>query len=97
MPENTDALATVCRRYGVRRLQLFGSTARGEDRPDSDVDLLVEYEPGHVETLENMTVLEDELSVLFDGRPIDMAKPKDVHWYIREDVLASARVLYEKE
>jgi predicted nucleotidyltransferase len=87
---------TVCEQHHVQRLRLFGSTVRGEDRADSDVDLLVEYEPDFSPTFFSMSDLEEHLSPLFGGRPIDLIRPKDLHWFIRDSVLSSARTLYER-
>lgn len=92
---SADTLAAVCRLHRVRRLSLFGSVARGEARPDSHVDLLVEFEPGHTPGLEFETVAEDLGAVIAPGRYVDMAHPDNVHWYIRDRVLASARLLYD--
>jgi hypothetical protein len=96
VPDNlAEAIAPVCRKHHVRRLQIFGSTAAGTNRPDSDVDLLVDYEPGFTPTLFSLGRLEQELSSVFDGRPVDLMRPDDLHWFIRRSVLASARTLYE--
>ena len=89
-------LTPICERHHICRLRLFGSTVRGENRPDSDVDLLVDYEPGHVETLESLDRLETDLSDLFYGRAIDLVKPQLLHWFIRDSVLASAQTIYER-
>jgi predicted nucleotidyltransferase len=92
----SQQLRTVCEKHHVARLRLFGSTAAGTDGPNSDVDLLVDYDPGYTPTFSNLVGLEQELSKLFDGRPIDLARPQDVHWFIRRSVLASARTVYER-
>jgi predicted nucleotidyltransferase len=89
-------LANVCERNHVRRLRQFGSTVRGEERPDSDVDLLVEYEPGYTKSLESLLELESSLQDLFGGRVIDLVDPELLHWFIRDSVLASARTIYER-
>jgi predicted nucleotidyltransferase len=89
-------LAPICERHHISRLRLFGSTARGENRVDSDVDLLVDFETGHIETLESLDRLESDLSDLFDGRRIDLVKPQLLHWFIRDSVLASGQTIYER-
>jgi predicted nucleotidyltransferase len=89
-------LKPVCDANHVKRLRVFGSVSRGEQRPDSDVDILVDYEPGYVPTLFTMENLQQQLSQLFDGRQIDLMRPQDVHWFIRKSVLSSAQVLYER-
>lgn len=72
---NADRLAMICRRFGVRRLQLFGSSATAAETVDSDVDLLVEFVPGEVPGAFALVDLQDELSDLFGGRPVDLAFP----------------------
>lgn len=87
-------LAEVCVRHRITWLAVFGSVARGEARPDSDVDLLVEFVPGARVTYIDLEGAADELGAVF-GRPrVDIARPKQLHWYIRDKVLAEARVLY---
>lgn len=66
-----DQLDGLCRRWKVRKLTLFGSQARGDARPDSDVDLLIEYEPDADLSLFDVARLRDELTELF-GRPVDL-------------------------
>lgn len=70
-----DALMVLIRRYHIKRLVLFGSAARGELLPSSDIDLLVEFEPGRSPSLGGMTVINDAFSILFGGRKIDLATP----------------------
>jgi predicted nucleotidyltransferase len=70
--EKRKEIAELCRRYGVRRLDVFGSAARGADFTDaSDIDLLIEYEPGRTPSWGPYFDLRDELAVLL-GRPIDL-------------------------
>lgn len=66
-------LARLCRRHHVRRLSLFGSAVRPDFRPDSDVDVLVEFEPRQIPALGEMAGMRDELSTLFGGRKVDLA------------------------
>jgi uncharacterized protein len=68
--QRIDAL---CQRYRVRRLRMFGSAATGDDRPDSDVDLLIEFVSGQAPSAFAVVDLQDELSAVFDGRAIDLA------------------------
>lgn len=85
-------LAEVCECYGVTELAVFGSVARGEARPDSDLDLLYVLAPGrHLGFSINR--LEDELSELF-GRPVDLVSKAALHRAMRDEVLAEARALY---
>jgi len=74
-PDTAQRIADICRRYGVRRLQMFGSVAEGTDGPDSDVDLLVEFVPGRHPSGFALVDFQDELSITFGGRPVDLAFP----------------------
>ncbi|SRR5258708_3404443 len=72
-----DRLEALCRRWKIRELSLFGSGARGEARPDSDIDLLVEYEPGADWSLLDTARLRAELAELF-GRPVDLVRERNI-------------------
>ncbi len=71
--EQQHAIETLCRRYRVRALRLFGSAAVGRDRDDSDVDLLVEFVPGQAPSAFEVVDLQESLSHVFGGRPVDLA------------------------
>jgi len=86
-------LVEFCRRNHIRRLALFGSVLREDFGPHSDIDVLVEFEPGHVPGLRFIR-LQDELSVLFGGRRVDLVTPKFLNHRIRDVVLRSAEVQY---
>jgi predicted nucleotidyltransferase len=89
-------LDSICRAHRVRYLALFGSSIRGESRPLSDIDLLVEYEIGFTPTFFALAELSDKLRPLFGDREIDLALPADLHWFIRDEVMSSARTIYER-
>jgi uncharacterized protein len=90
-----EALQSLCERYQVRRMLLFGS-ALGEDfGPESDVDLLVEYDPRARVSLLDMAALRRELSSIL-GRQVDLGTPESLSPYLRDRVLASAQVIYER-
>lgn len=89
------ALALVCRRHRIRRLALFGSTLKGSHRPDSDVDLLVEFEPEAKPSLLTMAQIEIELSPLVGGRKVDLRTAQDLSRYFRDEVMRTAEVQYE--
>lgn len=74
-PVQRQHIADICRRYSVLRLQMFGSVARGDETPSSDVDLLVEFAPGRAPSCFARVDLQDELSVVFEGRAVDLAFP----------------------
>ena len=85
-------IAEFCHRNHVRRLAFFGSVLRDDFRPDSDVDVLVEFEPGHVPGLA-FYGMEIELSEIL-GRKVDLRTPADLSRYFRQDVLKLAEVQY---
>jgi predicted nucleotidyltransferase len=88
-----DALAAFCQRHHIKRLALFGSVLRDDFRPDSDIDVLVEFLPGHVPGLTFMSI-ERELSALLHGRRVDLVTPKFLNPRIRDLVLNGAEALY---
>ena len=89
-----STLRAFCRRHGIRSLRLFGSAMRGELRPDSDIDLLVDFEPGRTPGLLTIAQLELELQELL-GRDVDLRTAGDLSPYFRDEVVANARVLYD--
>ena len=88
-----DQIAELCRRYGIAELSVFGSVARGEDRPDSDIDLLYVLAPDSKSSLWELWDLRDELAQLL-GRKIDLVSKNSLHWVIRDQVLTNARLVY---
>jgi predicted nucleotidyltransferase len=92
-----EALADFCRRHHIRRLALYGSALHGDFGPESDIDLLVEFEPGHIPGLLKLARTERELSVLFNGRKVDLRTPEDLSRYFRDSVLQEAEVQYAQE
>lgn len=88
-------IAAFCRRQHIRKLALFGSVLRDDFRPDSDIDVLVEFELGHVAGLIRMAGMELELSALLGGRKVDMNTPLCLSHYFRDGVLAEAEDLME--
>jgi len=94
LPFDPDALAALCKRHHIRRLSVFGSVLKGTDRPDSDIDLLVEFFPGSEPGLLTLAGIEIELSKLLGGRPVDLRTPQDLSKYFRSEVLHSAEVQY---
>lgn len=87
-----DAIAEFCRRHHIRKLSLFGSVLGDDFRPDSDIDILVEFEPGHVPGFA-FFAMQDELSELF-GRKVELHTPAFLSRYFRDEVLAQAEVQY---
>jgi len=89
-----EALASLCRRHGIRRLSLFGSVLRGTDQPGSDVDLLVEFQPGRTPGLLRLAEIELDLSDLLGGRNVDLRTAEDLSRYFRDEVTRVAEVQY---
>jgi uncharacterized protein len=85
-------LAEVCDRYGIAELKIFGSRARGSERPDSDIDVLYTLRPGCRLGWE-IDQLADELAEIF-GRPVDLVSLRALHPLLRSSVLAEARPVY---
>jgi predicted nucleotidyltransferase len=85
-------LAELCRKYGIAELSVFGSVARGDARPDSDVALLYVRVPGNDLGM-SYFALQEDLAELF-GRPVDLVAKDSLHRVIRDQVLADAQVLY---
>jgi len=88
-----EELTNFCRRYQVRELALFGSMLRQDYRSDSDVDLLVSFEPAARVTFLTLARMQRELEALL-GRTVDLVPKDGLKPVIRDHVLATARVLY---
>lgn len=93
-PLDDATLQRLCRAHGVRRLSLFGSQLKGTTRPDSDIDLLVEFEPGARPTLLDVAQLEIDLSQALGGRRVDVRTAQDLSRFFRDEVLRTAEVQY---
>jgi len=89
-----DKIAEFCRAHHIRCLSVFGSALRPDFGPDSDIDILVEFEPEHIPSLFGMARLERELSALLGGRKVDLRTPEDLSRYFRQEVLRKAEVQY---
>lgn len=89
-----DRLAAFCRRHRIRRLALFGSVLRDDFGPESDVDVLVEFAPGHSPDFFLLYDMEQELSEILSGRKVDILTYKSLNRRIRGRVLAAAEVQY---
>ena len=95
---NLDAatLARFCEQHHIRRLALYGSVLKGTDRPNSDVDLLVEFESDGVPGLFGIAAMEQELSDLLGGRKVDLRTAQDLSRYFRDEVVRTAQVQYAR-
>ena len=88
-----DKVAAFCRRHHIRTLRLFGSALRDDFGPDSDVDVLVEFEEGHVPGFFGLAGMEEELGQLL-GRKVDLNTPNSLSPRFRQSVLKEAEVRY---
>jgi uncharacterized protein len=94
LPIDPETLAQLCRQHQIRRLSLFGSVLTDTARPESDIDLLVEFELGQAPGLLGLAAIEAELSALLGGRRIDLRTAQDLSRHFRDDVIRSAEVQY---
>lgn len=86
-------IAEFCKQNHILRISLFGSVLRPDFSPDSDIDLLVEFEPDHIPGLIRLAGMENELSEIL-GRKVDLRTPQDLSRYFRKEVMDSAEVQY---
>jgi predicted nucleotidyltransferase len=91
-----EQLAQFCRRQHIRRLSLFGSILAGTANPDSDIDLLVEFEPGCEPGLLGLAAMEIELASLLGAKRVDLRTPQDLSRHFRDQVLRTAEVQYAR-
>ena len=91
-----DQLAEFCRGHGIKRLAIFGSALRSDFGPDSDIDLLVEFEPDRIPGFFGLAGMELELTRML-GRKVDLRTPEELSRYFRAAVLEEAEVQYVRE
>ena len=92
---DSEAVADFCRRHHVKRLGFFGSVLRDDFRPDSDVDVLIEFEAGHTPGWEIIDI-EEEFGRLLGGRKVDMVNPKFLNRRLRDRILHDVQVQYDQ-
>ena len=92
LPQNK--IAEFCRKYHIRKLSLFGSVLRDDFRDDSDVDVLIEFEPGCSTDFFTLYEMQEELSNMLGGRQVDLVTARFLNRRIQERVLAEAEVQY---
>jgi predicted nucleotidyltransferase len=90
---DAELLAGLCRRYSVRELSIFGSAARGEMNPESDIDVMVEFAPGSRIGVIQFDLLAEELASIA-GRRVDLVTKQGLKPWLRDGVLRDARLLY---
>jgi predicted nucleotidyltransferase len=89
-----EQIAEFCQQHHISKLALFGSELRNDFGPESDIDLLVEFEQGYTPGLFGIARMERELSVILGGRKVDLRTPEDLSRYFRDEVLHDAEVQY---
>jgi len=94
LPIEPSKLAAFCEANGIRKLSLFGSQLHGSARPDSDIDLLVEFYPDRIPGLFKITEMELELSDMLGGKRVDLRTPEDLSRYFRQTVIQEAAEQY---
>ena len=97
IPIDREKLAEFCRKHHIHKLWFFGSVLRDDFRPDSDVDVLYEFEPGYSVGYFGLFEMEGELSKLVQGRRVEMITPKYLNRWIKNKVMAEAEVQYGGE
>jgi predicted nucleotidyltransferase len=89
-----DKLVDFCKKNYIKKLSLFGSALHGTLGPDSDIDLLVEFEEGHTPGLFSIVRMEMELAEAL-GRKVDLRTPGDLSRYFRDEVIRNAKLEYQ--
>lgn len=90
-----ERIVVFCKRNHIRKLSFFGSILRDDFGPNSDVDILVEFEPGHVPGYFGLARMERELSEIL-SRKVDLRTPQELSKYFRDEIISSAQVEYAK-
>ncbi|MDG6224040.1 MAG: nucleotidyltransferase family protein [Candidatus Thermoplasmatota archaeon] len=89
-----NIIASFCKKNGIRKLSLFGSILRDDFGPDSDIDVLVEFEEGRKIGYFELFDIEENLSQLYGGRKVDVRTPADLSRYFRKEVMNKAVIQY---
>ena len=89
-----DKIAEFCEKHYIQRLAIFGSALRKDFEPESDVDILVDFETGRTPGFFKLFEIEEELSRLFGGQKVDLLTPQDLIRYFRDKVVKGAEVQY---
>lgn len=89
----SEEIALFCQRHHIQKLAFFGSVLRSDFSEESDIDILIEFEPKHIPGLIRLSAMEQELSNLFQ-RQVDLRTAEDLSPYFRQDVVNSAVIQY---
>jgi len=96
LAEQMEQIETFCRKYHIRKFSLFGSILGLDFRPDSDIDVLVEFEPEQVPGFITLGAMHVELAKIL-GRAVDIRTPASLSPYFRQEVLNRAQIFYERQ
>ena len=88
-----DRITEICRQYRVKELSVFGSALRDDFRPDSDIDLLVDFQPNHGHGLIAYLCCQDDLGETL-GRRVDLVQKSGLKRFVKDEILSTARVVY---
>lgn len=89
-----EKIAEFCKRHHIRKLSFFGSVLRSDFNPDSDIDVLVEFEAGQNPGFLGLAHIERELSDILEWRKVDIRTPQELSRYFRNEVISSASIQY---
>ena len=89
-----EKVRDFCERHYIRKLAVYGSVLRDDFSQDSDIDVLIDFMPGHVPGFFRLFDMEEELSDILSGRRVDLRTPEDLSRYFRDKVVAEAQVQY---
>lgn len=92
-----ESISNFCRKNHIKKLSFFGSILRDDFNTNSDIDILVEFDPMYVPSLFDLIKMEEEISTMLSGHKVDLRTPQDLSRYFRNDVLASAEELYAEK
>ncbi|WP_241421175.1 nucleotidyltransferase family protein [Candidatus Contubernalis alkaliaceticus] len=87
-------IVSFCRKHNIKKLSIYGSALRGDLKPESDIDILVEFYKEFIPGFFKLVDMEEELSLIFGGRKVDLRTPNDLSRYFRNEVLETAEALH---
>ncbi len=89
-----DKIAEFCKKHHIQQLAIYGSALRDDFKPESDIDVLIDFDPNHIPGFFKLFEMEAELSDIFGGRKVDIRTPQDLSRYFRDKVKEEAEVQY---
>jgi len=92
IPKNK--LMAYCKKNHIKKLAFFGSLLGDDFNPESDIDILIEFEEEYIPGLFDLVRMEEELSTLFNGQKVDLRTPNDLSRYFRNKVISNAEIIY---